>query len=76
MDSPLNKINSVSVENGLFGKIFGYGTLTVNTASTVYTFKNIKQVENFKHVLMEEMERYDEARVREQAEAIAGAIKH
>ena len=75
MDSPLNKINSISVESGLFGKIFGYATVTVNTASTVYVFKNIAQAENFKHNVLEEMDRFDEARVKEQAAAIAGALK-
>ena len=75
MDSPLNKINSVTVESGLFGKIFGYSTITVNTASTVYVFKHICQGENFKHNVLEEMDRFDEARIKEQATAIAGAIK-
>lgn len=75
MDSPLNKINSISVESGLLGKIFGYATITVNTSSTVYIFKNISQAENFKHTVLEEMNRFDEARVKEQAAAIAGALK-
>lgn len=75
MDSPLNKINSISVESGLFGKIFGYATITVNTASTYYVFRDIVQAENFKHNVLEEMDRFDEARIKEQASAIAGAIK-
>ncbi|MBO4399795.1 MAG: PH domain-containing protein [Lachnospiraceae bacterium] len=75
MDSPLNKINSVSVESGLFGKIFGYATITVNTASTIYNFRFIANAENVKHEIMEEMERFDEARIQEQARAIANAIK-
>ncbi len=75
MDSPLNKINSVSVESGLFGKIFGYATITVNTASTIYNFRFIANSENVKHEIMEEMERFDEARIQEQARAIANAIK-
>lgn len=74
MDSPLNKINSVSVESGLFGKIFGYSTITVNTASTIYVFKNILNGESFKYAILEEMEKYDEARIKEQANAIASAM--
>lgn len=75
MDSPLNKINSISLESGLFGKIFGYATITVNTASTVYIFKNISQGENFKYNVLEAIDRFDETRIKEQAAAIAGAIK-
>ncbi|MCR5532221.1 MAG: PH domain-containing protein [Lachnospiraceae bacterium] len=75
MDSPLNKINSVSVASGLFGKIFGYATITVNTASTIYDFKYIANAENVKHNIMEEMEKFDEARIQEQAKAIANAIR-
>lgn len=75
MDSPLNKINSISVESGLFGKIFGYATITVNTASTIYVFANIIQAEAFKHAVLEEMERFDEARIQGQAKAIANAMK-
>ena len=75
MDSPLNKLNSVSVASGLFGKIFGYATITVNTASTIYDFKYIANAENVKHNIMEEIEKFDEARIQEQAKAIANAIK-
>ena len=75
MDSPLNKINTISVESGLFGKIFGYATVTVNTASTIYDFKYIANAESFKHNVLEEMERFDETRIQEQAKAIANAIK-
>lgn len=74
MDSPLNKINSVTVESGLIGKIFGYATITVNTASTVYIFKNIANGDAFRYSILEEMEKYEEARIKDQASAIAGAI--
>ena len=75
MDSPLNKINTISVESGLGGKIFGYATVTVNTASTIYNFKCIANAENFKQNVLEEMEKFDESRIQEQAKAIANAIK-
>lgn len=71
MDSPLNKINTISVESGLGGKIFGYATVTVNTASTIYIFKCIANAENFKQNVLEEMEKFDESRIQEQAKAIA-----
>ena len=75
MDSPLNKINSVSVESGLFGKIFGYGTINVNTASTIYTFKFVKGASNFKNVISNEMDNYEEAKIQQQAKSMAAAMK-
>lgn len=75
MDSPLNKINSVSVESGLFGKIFGYGTVTVNTASTTYVFKFVKGAANFKNMISNEMDNYEEFRIHQQAKSMAAAMK-
>lgn len=35
--SPMSKVQDVGVSNGLFGKIFGYSTVTVSTAGSGYT---------------------------------------
>lgn len=75
IDSPLNKINSVSVSSGLFGKIFGYATVTINTASTIYLFKGIVHADMFRQSVMDEMDRYEERRIKEQAEAMAKATQ-
>lgn len=75
MDSPLNKLNSVSVESGLFGKIFGYGTIVINTASTVYYFKYIKNANNFKTLVASEIDNYEESRINAQAKILANAMK-
>ena len=75
MDSPLNKINSVSVESKLLGKIFGYGTVIVNTASTTYYFKNILGANDFKNRIFTEMDNYEESKITEQAQAMAKAMK-
>lgn len=47
--SPLNKIQNVTVASGLFGKIFGYGGLKIETAgSSPVVFYGIKKPEEFK----------------------------
>ena len=51
VDSPLNKINNVKVEQSLLGKIFNYGTIYVYTSSNVHKFKNISKANEFKEIL-------------------------
>lgn len=74
MDSPLNKINNVSVSNGLFGKIFGYGNILVTTSSGGYLYKGVARPENFKAALMNQVNQYDEDRIKKQATEMANAI--
>ncbi len=49
MDSPLNKITAVSIDQQLLGKMFGYGTVVVTTASNTYYYKCIKSPINIKN---------------------------
>lgn len=76
MDSPLNKINSISISSGLFGKMFGYGNIVINTTATTYVFKNISQPEAFKHNVLDQMDKFEQARIQQQAQALAGAINN
>lgn len=75
LDTPLGKINTVSVGNGLFGKLFGFGTVHVTSSSGVYKFKAIRSPDVFRQVLMEQIERYDDERIRRQAEEFAKAMR-
>lgn len=75
MDSPLNKINNISVEQGLGGKIFGYGKIVITTAAGNYNFNYISQPDVFRGSVMNQIDVFDEERIRKQAEQIAGAIK-
>ena len=75
MDSPLNKINSISVEQGLGGKIFGYAKIVISTSSGGYNFNYIKNADSFRSAVMEQIDIYDEERIRRQAEQLAGAMK-
>ena len=75
LDTPLNKINTVSVSSGLFGKIFGYGDLHITSSSGEYLLKGIKSPNTFRDAVMQEIDRFDEARIRKQASEMASAIK-
>ncbi len=76
LDTPLNKINTVSVESGLFGKIFGYGTLHISSSSGSYTFRGIKAPNVFRDAVMQEIDRFDEERIKKQAAEMASAMKN
>lgn len=75
MDAPLNKVNTVSVEKGLLASIFGYGTVAITTASGSYNVKYIKQPDQMRAAVMEQMDVFEEQRIKLQAEQLAKAIK-
>lgn len=74
LDSPLNKINGVQVKQGLFGKIFNYGTVSITTASTVFHFDMISEPNDFKTILNNQIEIYDDERIEKQARKMAEAM--
>ncbi len=74
LDTPLNKINNVSVSIGLFGKIFGYGTISVTSSSGIYEYKYIKAPETVRNAILNEIEAFDQRRIQKQAEQMAAAI--
>lgn len=74
MDSPLNKVNNVSVEQGLGGKIFNYSTLVISTSSGSYNFKYIKDADFFKSKVMEQIEVCENERLKNQAAQLMGAM--
>ena len=58
LSSPLDKIDHVSVESGLFGKLLGYGTIVIHSISGKYNFHFISHPEHFRDVLLDTIERY------------------
>lgn len=76
LDSPLNKINGIQIKQGLFGKIFNYGTISITTASTSFEFEYIEKPNEFKNILNAQIEKYDDDRIQKQAEKLASAIKN
>lgn len=75
LDSPLNKINNVSVNNGFWGKILGYGNVNISTSSGAYVYHSVAQPEDFKSRLMNQIDQFDEDRIKKQATEMANAIK-
>lgn len=64
MQSPLNMINSVAFNNGILGKIFGYGTVNIVTASTVYRFRYIKDGQTLYSDIFNQLERTNKEKYR------------
>lgn len=72
LDAPLNKINNISVQQGLFAKMFDYGFVRVDTSSGNYSFAYIKDPNGFKSALLEQIDIFDEERIRKQAQILVG----
>ena len=76
LDSPLNKINGIQVKQNVFGKMFNYGTICITTASSVFVFDYINNPNEFKTILNNQIEAYDDDRIEKQAKKLASAINH
>lgn len=63
------------MHKNFFGRILGYSTIVVSTASTIYNFKYIRNSDQFKHTVLEEMDNFEETKIKNQAAALAGVIK-
>lgn len=74
LDAPLNKVQSASVSSGLGGKIFKYGNVVVSTASSNLVFPYVKNPDEFKGALMNQIEIYEEEKIKEQAKQMANAV--
>lgn len=74
LDAPLNKIQNVSVSQGFWGKIFNYGVIKINTAAGEFVFTAVKNVNQFKGVIMAQIDQYEEDRIKQQAAEMANAM--
>lgn len=75
MDSPIGKINNVTIRRGIGGQLFGYGTVVICTSSGTFNFKLINSPEAFKTAVMQQIEIAEEERVRKQAEQLANTMR-
>ena len=77
LDVPLNKADSVAVTRGLGGRILGYGVIVVSSmGASKVNFQFIKDPEAFRRDLLEEIERFDEDRIKKQATEMMGAMQN
>ena len=74
LDAPLNKIQNVSVSQPLFGKIFNYGTVRVDTAAGKFEFAAVKNADAFKGMIMSQIDQFEEDRIKQQASEMANAM--
>lgn len=58
MDLPLTEVMNVYTEESLWGKLFGYGHVTVRTKKQALTFKNISNPKDFYRKLMDYASEY------------------
>jgi uncharacterized membrane protein YdbT with pleckstrin-like domain len=74
-DTILDKVSNISFDEGFFGRIFGYGTITVVAAGEKVSFIGISHPEEFRKIVMQQIEAYNEMKLKQQAEAIAKGLK-
>ncbi len=74
LDAPLNKVQNVAVDQGLFGKIFNYGNITITTAAGAIPFVGVSHPDAFKGMVMQQIDQYEEDRVKQQAAEMANAM--
>ena len=74
MQSPLNKIDSVSHSNGLIGKMIGYGTVRIATTSTTFKFRFIRDGQTFYNDIFNQLEASEVESRNENAKAIVDAM--
>lgn len=76
LDAPLNKIQNVAISSGILGKIFNYGNIKIQTGGDALVFLCIKNPNEFKRFLMNQMEVYENERIKTQAMEMATAMKN
>lgn len=52
LESPINKITSISVESSIVGKILNYHNVKINVFGEVYNFKYVKNANELKKSIM------------------------
>ena len=74
-DLMLDRVQNVTIDQSILGRIFNYGSVRVTTAGEVTNFRGIAQPAVFKAAVTNQMEAYGQAKIQQQAEAIAKSMK-
>ena len=75
MDAKLDKVQTVKIEETFWGRMFGFATVVVTTAGYNYNFRAIAHANDFKAKVMNQIDEYEDYKVKKQAEALAGAMQ-
>ncbi|NNF02728.1 MAG: PH domain-containing protein [Bacteroidia bacterium] len=75
-ETPLNKINNVSFRQPLFGRIFNYGHMEIQSAAESGTtiHRWIQNPQLLKNTITESQERYRQDQLKDQADNLASAF--
>lgn len=75
-ESPLDKINNVEYDQGIWGRLFGYGNVDIQTAAEMgeTTYKLIHQPKLLKDTITHAQEEYKKTAINNQAIQLAHAI--
>ena len=71
LDTPINKVNNIYASNS----ILGFGTIRISSSSGEYIFRYVKNVDELKNGIMEEIEKYEQNKIQQQAMELAKAMK-
>jgi uncharacterized membrane protein YdbT with pleckstrin-like domain len=74
LDVPLNKVSSIMLENSFMGKILGYATVKVASSSGSCNFDFVKGGREFRDSVNNQIEIYDQERIKKQAMEMAKAM--
>ena len=58
LDSPLDEVKNVFIEQSLWGRLFNFGSIVVSTKRNSVTFRNISDPESVYNLLMRQAENY------------------
>lgn len=58
IETPLNKINNISIRKNFLAHLFGYGTLIITSSSMDHVFHYIDSPEKFKNKLLDEINNF------------------
>jgi uncharacterized membrane protein YdbT with pleckstrin-like domain len=75
-ESPLDKINNVSYHQSFWGKIFGYGSVQIQTAAEIgaTTVNMLEKPKLLKDTITQMQEEYKQYQISKQANELANAI--
>lgn len=76
-ESPLDKINNVEYDQSVWGRMFGYGDVEIQTAAEMgdTTYKMIHHPNLLKDTITHAQEDYKTVQIKNQAQQLANAIK-
>jgi len=75
-ESPLDKINNITYEQSVWGRIFGFGNVQIQTAAEIgsTTYRMVEKPRKLKDTITQMQEEYKKSQISAQARELANAI--